>query len=159
MVSCRISPRYPRSLISNHVRSVSFAWSQRFGYLVRIIHCHRCKTLNSGVGRQERGSLTTAFFTRPAQLLQGPLIRLLRVVPHPSSRTELVLSATRSRLASCPLSSLHAAPRPDQTRPILDQARKATCFCKPHNVRGPCSSPCSYWDWESRLLCFADHLS
>ena len=116
---------------------------------------HNCslpslQTSSSGVGRRERGSLTTAFFTRPAQMLQGPLIWLPRVVPYPSSRTKLVLSATRSRLASCPLSSLHAAPRPDQN---LDQARKPTCFCKPHNVRGPHSSPCSNWDSRVTLLC------
>ena len=46
-------------------------------------HCHPCDLSAGSVGRPYRASPTTASLTRPALLLQGPRIRLLRVAPHP----------------------------------------------------------------------------
>jgi hypothetical protein len=140
MVSCRISPPFPRRLISNHVRSVSSAWPQRFGYLARItVQLPPLSKAPATVLERESEEALRQPSLRARRncckgLLFGCFASFRTLPPAPSlSCQPLVLVSPRARCRVC-------MPLQDQTS---GQARKATLVCKPHNVRGPHSSPCS----------------
>ena len=72
-------------------RSICIRVTQTALYLVHIIsHSHPCKYIDVVGGGWFRASLTTAFFTRPALLSHGLLIRLPRVVPHLPPASSLI---------------------------------------------------------------------
>jgi len=123
MASCRISPSFQTCSGPNHGANSFFCIIQMFGVpCLHNCYSHPCNSFEDGVGREERTSLTTAFFTRPALLLHRPVIRLPRVVPHlPPARSEscqpLVLLFASCSPAAFALRLLHKDPKLDLDDP------------------------------------------